>query len=165
MGWTSDHVDLAVRLWREGETASYIAAKLGFCTRNAVLGKLHRLGVAGRNFPRRVTARAKLPKRKPPERRFVIANIRRAGKTPVSCAAAPAECAPARDPAGQPYVITNIKAGRCRFIARDPRESHWCFCANPVEGDAAYCPHHARLCYMGRPSRGDNVSRARGAAQ
>ena len=47
--WTEDRVELLGRLWGEGLSASQIAAALGGgVTRNAVIGKVHRLGLAGR---------------------------------------------------------------------------------------------------------------------
>ena len=49
MSWTDDRVDILSRLWLEGRSASQIAAALGEgLTRNAVIGKVHRLGLAGR---------------------------------------------------------------------------------------------------------------------
>ena len=49
MSWTDDRVDLLSRLWLEGKSASMIATALGGgLTRNAVIGKVHRLGLAGR---------------------------------------------------------------------------------------------------------------------
>jgi len=52
MSWTDDRVDLLSRLWLEGKSASMIATALGGgLTRNAVIGKVHRLGLAGRVKP------------------------------------------------------------------------------------------------------------------
>ena len=49
MSWTDERVDLLSRLWLEGKSASQIATALGAgLTRNAVIGKVHRLGLAGR---------------------------------------------------------------------------------------------------------------------
>src|SRR4051812_9659554 len=49
MTWTDERVELLIRLWDEGLSASRIAAELGgSITRNAVIGKVHRLGLAGR---------------------------------------------------------------------------------------------------------------------
>ena len=58
MSWTDERVDLLSRLWLEGKSASQIAGLLGGgLTRNAVIGKVHRLGLAGR-----VKANAATPK-------------------------------------------------------------------------------------------------------
>lgn len=48
MGWTDERVALLTRLWNEGFSASQIATQLGGVTRNAVIGKVHRLKLEGR---------------------------------------------------------------------------------------------------------------------
>src|SRR6201996_9429404 len=48
MSWTDERVELLKKLWSDGLSASQIAAELGGITRNAVIGKVHRLGLAGR---------------------------------------------------------------------------------------------------------------------
>ena len=48
MGWTDERVDLLTRLWAEGFSASQIATQLGGVTRNAVIGKVHRLKLESR---------------------------------------------------------------------------------------------------------------------
>jgi len=52
MGWTDERVELLKKLWADGLSASQIAAELGGITRNAVIGKVHRLGLAGRATPK-----------------------------------------------------------------------------------------------------------------
>src|SRR4051812_12491117 len=46
--WTDDRVEQLKKLWEAGLSASQIAAELGNVTRNAVIGKVHRLGLSGR---------------------------------------------------------------------------------------------------------------------
>ncbi len=46
--WTDERVELLKKLWQDGLSASQIAAELGNVTRNAVIGKVHRLGLSGR---------------------------------------------------------------------------------------------------------------------
>ncbi|RZI57839.1 MAG: GcrA cell cycle regulator [Zymomonas sp.] len=48
MGWTEERVNLLIKLWSEGLSASQIAGQLGGVTRNAVIGKVHRLKLEGR---------------------------------------------------------------------------------------------------------------------
>ncbi len=48
MSWNEERVDLLKRLWAEGQSASQIAKELGGVTRNAVIGKVHRLGLSNR---------------------------------------------------------------------------------------------------------------------
>lgn len=51
MSWTDDRVEMLTKLWTEGRTAAEIAQQLGDVTRNAVIGKAHRLGLSGRVSP------------------------------------------------------------------------------------------------------------------
>lgn len=48
MSWTDERVDLLKKMWGEGQSASQIAKELGGVTRNAVIGKVHRLGLSNR---------------------------------------------------------------------------------------------------------------------
>jgi GcrA cell cycle regulator len=49
MSWTDERVELLKKMWIEGQSASQIAKELGGVTRNAVIGKVHRLGLSNRN--------------------------------------------------------------------------------------------------------------------
>ncbi len=49
MAWTDDRVEQLKTMWTEGMSASQIAKELGGVTRNAVIGKVHRLGLSSRN--------------------------------------------------------------------------------------------------------------------
>src|ERR1700761_1799863 len=66
MGWTEERVELLKKLWLDGLSASQIAKQLGGVTRNAVIGKVHRLGLSGRaapSQPSRPVLRAPRPQR------------------------------------------------------------------------------------------------------
>ncbi|MEP4198905.1 MAG: GcrA family cell cycle regulator [Aliishimia sp.] len=49
MSWTDDRVETLKKMWGEGQSASQIAKELGGVTRNAVIGKVHRLGLSNRS--------------------------------------------------------------------------------------------------------------------
>ena len=48
MSWTDERVELLKKMWGDGQSASQIAKELGGVTRNAVIGKVHRLGLSNR---------------------------------------------------------------------------------------------------------------------
>ena len=48
MSWTDERVEILKKMWGEGQSASQIAKELGGVTRNAVIGKVHRLGLSNR---------------------------------------------------------------------------------------------------------------------
>lgn len=65
MSWSDERVELLKKMWGEGQSASQIAKELGGVTRNAVIGKVHRLGLSNRtNSPKADTAKSK-PAEKP----------------------------------------------------------------------------------------------------
>lgn len=51
MSWTDERVEMLKRMWAEGASASQIAKELKDVTRNAVIGKVHRLGLSNRVLP------------------------------------------------------------------------------------------------------------------
>ncbi len=70
MSWTDERVEILKTMWGEGKSASQIAKELGGVTRNAVIGKVHRLGLSNRNGGGGSNAAAKkappaTPKEKP----------------------------------------------------------------------------------------------------
>jgi GcrA cell cycle regulator len=76
MGWTEERVGTLKKLWLDGLSASQIAKQLGGVTRNAVIGKVHRLGLSGRAAPsqpsrprRAASSRWCAPPASPPTRR------------------------------------------------------------------------------------------------
>ena len=60
MAWTDERIDSLKNMWEKGLTASQIAEELGGVSRNAVIGKAHRLGLKSRPSP--VKSKAKLAK-------------------------------------------------------------------------------------------------------
>ncbi|MEZ5715204.1 MAG: GcrA family cell cycle regulator [Paracoccaceae bacterium] len=114
MSWTDERVELLKKMWGEGQSASQIAKELGGVTRNAVIGKVHRLGLsnrtsgtAGKAEPVK-TAPAEKPEAKPRASRTKPAKPAKettAAPAPDPKPAAPAPTPPARKaiiPAGQP---------------------------------------------------------------
>lgn len=69
MSWTEERVALLRQLWGSGKSASEIAEMLGDVSRNAVIGKAHRLGLSGRPSPIRKKKQGE------PERKVVGATI------------------------------------------------------------------------------------------
>lgn len=94
MSWTDDRVETLKRMWSEGQSASAIAKELGGVTRNAVIGKVHRLGLSNRTEEPEAAAPAPAPAPEPVAREKPAAP--RAVPQP---AAAPLRPEPAPEPA------------------------------------------------------------------
>ena len=90
MSWTDERIDRLKALWTQGMTASQIADELGGVSRNAVIGKAHRLGLQSRPSPVKPNEVEEAP----------------AAAAPAAAAepAAEAEAAPWEDPAAAPVA-------------------------------------------------------------
>jgi GcrA cell cycle regulator len=158
--WTADRVELLKKLWAEGHSASQIAGKLGMgVTRNAVIGKVHRLSLAGRATAPKTPRPATAPTSKLTADRRVHRPVSGLGG---GAAAAPREeyrPSPRIQPEPKPIRLVDLpKDGRitilhlsdktCRWPIGEPNHDDFCFCGhNPREG-SPYCEYHARLAYQ-----------------
>ncbi len=92
MSWTDERVEILKKMWGEGQSASQIAKELGGVTRNAVIGKVHRLGLSNRATGGAKTAAKEKPAAK------AAPKAAPAKKAPAKKAAAPATPEPAPKP-------------------------------------------------------------------
>ncbi|GAA6174561.1 GcrA family cell cycle regulator [Sulfitobacter pacificus] len=109
MSWTDERVETLKKMWGEGQSASQIAKELGGVTRNAVIGKVHRLGLSNRATTGTAAKPDAKPKAKPAPRAEAKPKAKAETKEPVImqtvAAAPPKSTLPARKqiiPAGQP---------------------------------------------------------------
>ncbi|RYD97358.1 MAG: GcrA cell cycle regulator [Sphingomonadales bacterium] len=112
MSWTEERIDQLKRLWGQGMTASQIADELGGVSRNAVIGKAHRLGLEARPSPVKggdasassgAAAAPAAPAAPPPEKAAAPAPRPAPAPAPAPAASAPAP-APERVAAPMPMV-------------------------------------------------------------
>ena len=61
MSWTDERIEKLTKMWEGGATASQIADELGGVSRNAVIGKAHRLGLKARPSPVKANEKAEAP--------------------------------------------------------------------------------------------------------
>lgn len=109
MSWTEDRIEKLTKMWEGGSTASQIAEELGGVSRNAVIGKAHRLGLKARPSPVKANDKTETPapaaaaprpaKVATPAPEPKVATPRPAPVAPAAVAAAPA---PVRAPAPAP---------------------------------------------------------------
>lgn len=148
--WTDDRVEALAKLWRDGKSASVIARELGGVTRNAVIGKVHRLGLSGRATPARPGSRrprAPRPEPRIARRRTMVA------ASPVMALEPPPE-------AGLADMRT-VGPHACRWPIGDPLAPGFSVCGRPaVRG--AYCAPHGALAY--RPTARDHLLKLAGLA-
>ncbi len=142
--WTPERVQQLRNFVVSGLTCSQIAAEIGV-TRNAVIGKIHRLGLSpGRpagGQARRCPPRVRHP-RITSQRRLLRLMFTQG--EPVAETAA-MDCAPVQS--AQPCSLLEIVLGRCRWPIGDPDATTFAFCGNEAAAGFSYCPGHARMAY------------------
>jgi GcrA cell cycle regulator len=153
MSWTDERVELLKKLWSEGLSASQIAGRLGSVTRNAVIGKVHRLGLSGRA----TTSRMKTHR---PRAR--MANAKRSAKPRFAVAGNPAVrglfagegeayVPPAEElviPLAERKTIQTLTECSCRWPIGDPQMADFHFCGKTKVPLLPYCEHHARRAFQ-----------------
>jgi GcrA cell cycle regulator len=127
MSWTDERIELLKTLWTDGLSASQIAAEMGGITRNAVIGKAHRLKLPGRT--------KKVPARRQPRVRIV-----------------PPEPMPEIVdnviPLGQRRTLLELKEETCRWPIGDPGSADFFFCGGGARDGAPYCAGHCCVAYQ-----------------
>lgn len=167
MAWTDERVEILTKLWAEGLSASQIANRLGGVTRNAVIGKVHRLGLSGRT----TTSRAKAPRPRrrassKPAGRGGGATLRTHGNVALKAYFDPdAEVEPDLAPApieelfipvSQRASILTLKETMCRWPIGDPGDEEFHFCGRSSDQGVPYCEFHSRIAYQPAQARRRN---------
>ncbi len=179
MSWTDERVELLKKMWGEGQSASQIAKELGSVTRNAVIGKVHRLGLSNRAG----AAPAKPTKEKAAPAAAEPAERAEAQPEPRTERAAPS--APPRKqiiPAGQPLppqpsaneispealasvrevekkakriTLMELTERTCKWPIGDPATEDFWFCGLAVQPGKPYCEAHVGVAFQPMSSRRD----------
>ena len=174
MNWTDERVEKLKRLWAEGLSASQIAAQLGGVSRNAVIGKVHRLALPGRAKSGGSAGSSRTPKRPAANARPQTFSPRVATRTVTRAAGAnmlkeeieingEAEVRLNRAgnvvvPIARKLVLTELTDRTCKWPIGDPMSDDFHFCGCEAADGAPYCSYHAKLAYQ-------PVSERRRAAQ
>jgi GcrA cell cycle regulator len=155
MSWTDDKIEKLKTLWAEGYSCSQIGAQMGI-TRNAVIGKVHRLQLPGR--AQRSRAPYVQPVKKPVDRSR-MGNRRKslipAVKLPDGAGLRPMHAmkpAPVK-PSGPGVILFDLAANGCKFPIGevDGIRGRHLFCNAERPGHMPYCAYHTDLAARGAP--------------
>ena len=127
MSWNDERVELLKKLWSDGLSASQIAGRLGGVTRNAVIGKVHRLGLSGR------ATTSRMKSHRPRTRPQVASNV-------------PAE--ELEIPLKERKYIQTLTENCCRWPIGDPQLPDFHFCGKKKVAGLPYCEVHARRAFQ-----------------
>ncbi|QRE73162.1 GcrA family cell cycle regulator [Methylobacterium aquaticum] len=151
-GWTKERVELLKRLWSDGRSASQIAAEIGGVSRNAVIGKVHRLGLAGRVLKANGTAPAGGRRaRADSDAAAPVADAPSmlAPPPPALALVQPASSsATVALPESARVTIMELREFMCRWPMGDPSTPDFRFCGDRAIAGLPYCTHHCRIAYQ-----------------
>lgn len=145
MSWTDERVSLLKRLWGEGHTAAEIATQLGGVTRNAVIGKAHRLKLSNRASP---IQQNRKPANKNVERKPAVEKVKKEPKIVEKKEEAKVLKETSSVPSGKLYDLMDLEPRMCRWPCGDPKEEGFGFCGAKTIAGIPYCAEHAKLAYQ-----------------
>lgn len=153
MAWTEDRVEILSKLWAEGLSASQIAKQLGGVTRNAVIGKVHRLGLSGRATPSRPSKRkVAAPRATAAAPKALIP--RKPRPAPVYTPPPPPPLEAKLMPNGEFATILTITESTCKWPIGDPSTDDFRFCGRNTDSTSPYCTAHSSVAYQPARRRG-----------
>lgn len=164
--WSDDRVEQLKRLWEAGLSASQIAAELGNVTRNAVIGKVHRLGLSGRAKSTSSSSVPRPRKTRPAQQMMRISRPVSRGNTALAHAfemEVDVDTVPFDNvvPMSQRKTLLELTEDTCHWPVGDPGSSDFFFCGGKSLASLPYCAHHSRIAYQPATDRRRNSPKPR----
>ncbi len=158
MSWTDDRVELLKKLWAEGLSASQIAGQLGGVTRNAVIGKVHRLGLSGRATTSRVKPNRTRKNRTPRQTNTARLGLFSSNATALRSLSGNPD-GPKEEPFRSQYEelvipeaervdLVDLKECQCRWPIGDPQDPNFHFCGKKTSDSGPYCEYHTEIAFQ-----------------
>ena len=173
MSWTDERVETLKKMWSEGQSASQIAKELGGVTRNAVIGKVHRLGLSNRAGasappPEKKAAKPATPKPKratKPEDKVIEVTV--TPRKPIVPAGQPLPPQPSANEISPEALATvrEVEKGAkkislmeltertCKWPIGDPATDDFYFCGLAVKQGKPYCEAHVDVAFQPMSNR------------
>ncbi|SOE18079.1 GcrA cell cycle regulator [Hoeflea halophila] len=166
MNWTDERVERLKKLWADGLSASQIAAQLGGVSRNAVIGKVHRLNLPGRaKSGGQATVRTKRTTAAPRAPNYAGRTASTQTARPVGrssggaalkqdldvVASEEVDTRPVDDvvvPISRRLTLVELSERTCKWPVGDPLQDDFHFCGNDSGDASPYCSYHAKLAFQ-----------------
>lgn len=187
MSWTDERVEKLKELWAEGMSASQIAKALGGVTRNAVIGKVHRLGLSNRGAAQaaqpniedaksaekaamqaettenteerseRPESEAEEAVESPPVPQIRDASLPRAPGLPTPEEEAARATLAEIEKMARRLSLLELTERTCKWPIGDPTEENFHFCGLPAVTGKPYCEHHVGVAFQPMSNRRDRT--------
>jgi GcrA cell cycle regulator len=160
MAWTDERIAQLKAGWEGGKTASQIAELLGEgVTRNAVIGKAHRLGLESRPSPVKAGEDTVSPPAAPVAAAVTAAPTPLAAPAPVPMAARPVAKKPARTGKVAKTSLLDLNEKICKWPIGHPGDADFHFCGKASQAGFPYCTEHCLVAYQAQLPRRDRDRR------
>lgn len=162
MNWTDERVETLRKLWAEGLSASQIAAQLGGVSRNAVIGKVHRLKLSSRGRATAAPARQKKVQGTGGAKSVTrSATVTRTATTSIGATALQQQFD--AEPVARQYLrpvenvvvpisrrlqLVQLNERTCKWPNGDPLSEDFHFCGNDSAESGPYCAYHAKIAFQ-----------------
>ena len=147
MSWTDEKVDKLKELWSKGHTASQIADLLGDTTRNAVIGKAHRLNLEARAPSKSTPSSNKQENRQARKSSQVISRKSKFQSILLD----------KNFEAENPTVLEDLTDSTCKWPVGHPDEENFYFCGRTPEGEFPYCKLHVLYAFQPKGQKEDLI--------
>jgi GcrA cell cycle regulator len=154
MAWNDERVELLKKLWSDGLSASQIAGRLGGVTRNAVIGKVHRLGLSGRATTSRMKSHRPRVRTVQTAKRVMkprFTNVGNPALRNLYLGDTEPDVPPAEEvviPVAERKYIQTLTESCCRWPIGDPQQADFHFCGKKKIPGLPYCEAHARRAFQ-----------------
>ncbi len=162
MNWNDERVELLRKLWAEGLSASQIAALLGGVSRNAVIGKVHRLKLSSRGRATAAPARQKRTSSGSSGTKTATRTAAATRSMPVSIGATALQTHFDVEPVARHHIrpvenivvpisrrlqLVQLNERTCKWPNGDPLSEDFHFCGND-SSEGPYCTYHSRIAFQ-----------------
>lgn len=163
MNWTDERVELLRKLWSDGLSASQIAAQLGGVSRNAVIGKVHRLKLSARGRSTAAPTRQKKVSHGSSGTKTAARAASVSRPMPVSIGATALQAHFDAEPVARQVLrpvenvvvpisrrlqLIQLTERTCKWPNGDPLTEDFNFCGNDAAETGPYCSYHARIAFQ-----------------
>ena len=149
MSWTNEKVEKLKEFWAKGHTASQISEMLGETTRNAVIGKAHRLNL-----------QARAPsKQKPVQQKQGEKSIKKVAQTMSRKSKFQSILLDKNFEAEKPTSLENLTEETCKWPIGHPDEDNFYFCGRKPEEKFVYCKLHVLYAFQPKGQKEDLLTK------
>lgn len=147
MTWTDERTELLKQLWNEGLSASQIAHKIEGVTRNAIIGKIHRLGMPARKVPFAASHAQNKTDSKANKSGTLLHNVKADSRLSDRSKSPEPELIPLLTPEQRTSVL-HLTERTCKWPIGEPNSNDFYFCGVEAKTDLPYCETHAKIAYQ-----------------